>query len=261
MNKRSIVLIVGLVIIAIVLVLNGVVFTVKEADVDFDIESSFTVEEGLDERIISASGIRKGKNIFSVSESKIVSNIEASIPTVRVINVERRFPNKIIIHVSRRIPVYAIAYRQNLTTALRYVLVDGDMRVLDLVDSDIGPYTKVEGFSLIGRYGIEVGKTLSVDFGREIFYLQNIVTSFYTAGLTPNGFVEFIKAIRMENDIVYADTNSGVTITLGANLTTADISERIPKAYAWYTAQPEGSGELTKGTIWYDGEKFVYYYE
>ena len=75
MTKKHVVLIVGLVLIAAIALINGLLFRVKTVTVDFDTETSIQAEEGEAEKIIAASGIKKGKNIFGVSESRMIKNI------------------------------------------------------------------------------------------------------------------------------------------------------------------------------------------
>lgn len=123
MTKKHVVLIVGLVLIAAIALINGLLFRVKTVTVDFDTETSIQAEEGEAEKIIAASGIKKGKNIFGVSESRMIKNINAALPGVRVVNIERIFPNRIVIHVSKRVPVYLMKYRQNTSDAAKYVVV------------------------------------------------------------------------------------------------------------------------------------------
>lgn len=119
MTKKHVVLIVGLVLIAAIALINGLLFRVKTVTVDFDTETSIQAEEGEAEKIIAASGIKKGKNIFGVSESRMIKNINAALPGVRVVNIERIFPNRIVIHVSKRVPVYLMKYRQNTSDAAK----------------------------------------------------------------------------------------------------------------------------------------------
>lgn len=167
MTKKHVVLIVGLVLIAAIALINGLLFRVKTVTVDFDTETSIQAEEGEAEKIIAASGIKKGKNIFGVSESRMIKNINAALPGVRVVNIERIFPNRIVIHVSKRVPVYLMKYRQNTSDAAKYVVVDGDMVVLGFYDDkpDEQSFVFVDGFELVGKYTIETGRTLPVEFG------------------------------------------------------------------------------------------------
>ncbi len=259
MNKRLIVLLVGLVLIAVIVVINAVVLTVRTVEVDYDTtENAISDDSDLTGRIITASGIKLGKNIFGVSESKMVKNIQASVPSVKVINIERKFPNKVVIHVSKRIPVYIVAYRQSQSSLTDYVLVDSDMVVMEVVQEDLPDYTKVSGFTLMGRYNITVGQMLPVEFGNEVYLLQNIAAGFYNQGLTPAGFMTFIREVDFSGGTIDLHTNGGVTIRLGANLISEDIATRVKKAYAWYRAQPEDSESLKGGTAIYNGDEFIW---
>ena len=65
MTKKHVVLIVGLVLIAAIALINGLLFRVKTVTVDFDTETSIQAEEGEAEKIIAASGIKKGKKRFA----------------------------------------------------------------------------------------------------------------------------------------------------------------------------------------------------
>lgn len=252
MTKKHVALIAGLVLIAVFALLNGLLFRVKTVTVDFDTESSIRAEEGEAERIIAASKLKKGKNIFGVSESRMIKNIAAELPDVRVVNIERIFPNRIVIHVSKRVAVYVIKYRQNTTDIAKYVAVDGDMVALEFFEEkpDEQSYVFVDGFELVGRYSIEIGKTLPVEFGNQIYYLQNVAAGFYNMNLTPRQFVAFIAKVGFSDDgVVDLDARSGVKMRLGGNLTTEQVSARVPLAYEWYFGFPEGSEERTSRYI------------
>lgn len=249
MSKKNVALIAGLVFIAVIVLLGVFLFRIQTVTVDFDSESALKVDAAESEKIIAASGIIKGKSIFSLSESKMVRNIENEIHDVKVVNIERRFPNKVVIHVSKRVPVYALGYRLSQSASEGYVLVDGDMTVLGILDEkpEDGKFVTVEGFSLVGRYAIESGKTLPVEFGDQIFYLQNVAAGFYNCGLTPAQFLAFISKVVFESNVTDVKTRSGVTLRIGSGLTTEDILERIPLAYEWYMSTEEGSPERTGG--------------
>lgn len=251
MTKKHVVLIVGLVLIAAIALINGLLFRVKTVTVDFDTETSIQAEEGEAEKIIAASGIKKGKNIFGVSESRMIKNINAALPGVRVVNIERIFPNRIVIHVSKRVPVYLMKYRQNTSDVAKYVVVDGDMVVLGFYDEkpDEQSFVFVDGFELVGKYTIETGRTLPVEFGKSIYYLQNVAAGMYNCKLTPAQFIAFIKKVKFENGIIDLCTRRGVVMRLGGNLTTEQVSERVPLAYSWYKSLPEDSDEKTSDYI------------
>lgn len=71
MTKKHVVLIVGLVLIAAIALINGLLFRVKTVTVDFDTETSIQAEEGEAEKIIAASGDQKKEKIFSASAKAV----------------------------------------------------------------------------------------------------------------------------------------------------------------------------------------------
>ena len=89
MSKKNVALIAGLVFIAVIVLLGVFLFRIQTVTVDFDSESALKVDAAESEKIIAASGIIKGKSIFSLSESKMVRNIENEIHDVKVVNIER----------------------------------------------------------------------------------------------------------------------------------------------------------------------------
>lgn len=240
----------GLVLIAAIALINGLLFRVKTVTVDFDTETSIQAEEGEAEKSSPRRGSKR-KNIFGVSESRMIKNINAALPGVRVVNIERIFPNRIVIHVSKRVPVYLMKYRQNTSDAAKYVVVDGDMVVLGFYDDkpDEQSFVFVDGFELVGKYTIETGRTLPVEFGKSIYYLQNVAAGLYNCKLTPAQFIAFIEKVRFENDVIDLCTRSGVVMRLGGNLTTEQVSERVPLAFSWYKSLPEDSEKKTSKYI------------
>ncbi|MEG2454489.1 MAG: FtsQ-type POTRA domain-containing protein, partial [Clostridia bacterium] len=248
--------------IALVLILNGTVFTIDTIDVDFDLPQSEKVEQELSASVVSASGLKIGKNVFTVSESTMVKNIQAKVPNVKILGVERIFPNKVVIHASRRIAVLAIPFKQNQSSNFNYAIVDSEMVVLEIKDELPRGLSSVLGFQLIGNYNIAVGKELSVKFGKEVYYLQNIAVSFMKAGLNSEEFSSFVSKISFVGQMIHILTNSGVDIILGSNgeLTSEEISARVMKSYEWYKGFSETAPEIKSGYAYYNTSlcKFVW---
>lgn len=86
---------------------------------------------------------------------------------------------------------------------------------------------------------------MPVEFGKSIYYLQNVAAGFYNCKLTPAQFIAFIEKVRFENDVIDLCTRSGVVMRLGGNLTTEQVSERVPLAFSWYKSLPEDSEKKT----------------
>lgn len=61
MTKKHVVLIVGLVLIAAIALINGLLFRVKTVTVDFDTETSIQAEEGEAEKSSPRRGSKKEK--------------------------------------------------------------------------------------------------------------------------------------------------------------------------------------------------------
>ncbi len=64
MTKKHVVLIVGLVLIAAIALINGLLFRVKTVTVDFDTETSIQAEEGEAEKNHRRVGDQKRKKYF-----------------------------------------------------------------------------------------------------------------------------------------------------------------------------------------------------
>ena len=117
MHKRLWVIL-GIIVSAVVLsVVLGVMFSI--GGVDVNTTNDITVDDGVKSEIIALSGIKKGKNIFSIDEAIAIENIEINRPELKVISIERKFPNKVVVYVTRRTGVFSLA------------LDDGRFAVLD----------------------------------------------------------------------------------------------------------------------------------
>ncbi|UKI13777.1 MAG: hypothetical protein L6V85_06195 [Clostridiales bacterium] len=55
--------------------------------------------------------------------------------------------------------------------------------------------------------------------------------------------------MRFENDVIDLCARSGVVMRLGGNLTTEQVSERVPLAFSWYKSLPEDSEKKTSKYI------------
>lgn len=254
MNKRMVTLCVGFALIAIVLILNGTVFSVDQISVEFDQPQTEEEQIRLSEEVVKASGLEKGKNVFIVSESTMVRNIQSAVPSVRVLGIERVFPNKIVIYASKRIAVLAIPFKQGQQNTNSYAIVDCDMVVLAIKDKLLEGIASVSGFELVGNLNIQPGNVLDVAFGEEIFYLQNISMSFRYAGLSSDEIVAFVSDVSFSDNILHIKARSGVDIILGSvrDLTTEVIKQRISKVYEWYKGYDETSPEILGGYVVYN---------
>lgn len=241
-NARIIVFVGIVLFIIMIILLNMTVFTVKEVTVLNKVESQLIDEES----IIKSSDIQEGTNIFAISEKKSTELIEADHPYLMVDDIERFFPNKVVIHVSIRTPYMAI----KVAETDMYALVDGSLKILDIVEvtnSIYTPCTKV--------YGIEVsnptkGNKLNVDNAYNA-KLATIASVAEKENLDGRAFLNFFESITFDgdNDVVNIKIRSGVTICLKGS---SYYEEKFRYALTAYRLYGEQSDQRTNGFIYHN---------
>ena len=222
-KKRLIATLIAVLLIIIIGVLAGVVFVVRDVEIQIDDEHLLNPEI-TKEDIIEKTNIQEGKSIFSISESKIVSNIESEFPTIRVRGVERVFPNKIIIHLVERVPLIAIKF-QGLD---EYLILDNNMCAMKKVEcSEEESETKLKDVCIVkevelsGQRNIYLGKQLPRIYGDEFVIVQDVVQGLINSGMGLNQVSKFLGT--MSFDTVTKTTfirtrygsDFGVTIVFG----------------------------------------------
>ena len=100
----------ALIFAAVLVILNSVVFSVREVRADcYNLSAKDPETEQLADKVIEASNIKLYKNIITLNEKKAAKNINAKMDSeVKVINIERKFPNTVWIHFVKLVPVLAI---------------------------------------------------------------------------------------------------------------------------------------------------------
>ena len=242
MNKRMLSLLIGLVVIAVLLVVNGCVFVVKSIEIKYETPTNLSEEEQqeFDRNIIEKSGLSIGKNMFIIRESVVTKNIEKNVKDVEVVSIER-YINKIVLYVAVRTPIMAVPIATGIDET-KYVIVDSMMKVLSVVD---GTPEELEGLAIVENTpltggSVVVGETLSTAYGNVVYQLQNVAVSFQYAGLAPKEFSKFITRIRVTATEMTLVTNEGVSLLVDLKdknnvvLTTEDIKHRVKRAYEWY---------------------------
>ncbi len=263
MNKRMLSLLVGLVIIAVLLVVNGCVFVVKGIEIKYETPTNMSEEEQLefDQSIIDNSGLAVGKNMFVIRESVVTKNIERNVKDVEVVSIER-YINKIVLYVAVRTPVMAIPVASGISDT-KYVIVDSMMKVLNVVDGteeELAGLAVVESIPLTGG-SVVIGETLSTEYGNVVYQLQNVAVSFQYAGLQPKEFSKFISTIRFTANEMTLVTNEGVSLIIDLKdsnhvvLTTEDLEHRVKRAYEWYLAVGQN---VSGGYATYDAVQDAY---
>ena len=127
MTKRSVIITTSILvgIVAIVTILFGVVFRVR--DIEVVCGKDFAYKTQIDE-IIKDSKLRKNTGIFSVDRGKVASNIERAYPYVRVEGVNISSFTSVKIKVSNREPLYYLVEEG------AYYILDEDCKVLEITN-------------------------------------------------------------------------------------------------------------------------------
>ncbi len=138
-SKRLLIILSVLAIIILLIVLNSTVFTLKKVEVNFYntqdqlIEDNNTLthfnEESIDD-IIDSAKFKFGKTIFLIKKQPYINRLELKNPYLKVISITARFPNKLVIKVAEREVLYATPLANS-----KYALLDGELKVLEIVDS------------------------------------------------------------------------------------------------------------------------------
>ncbi len=123
MKNRRILILFGILLgVVAVVVLSGVVFTVK--DVTVSISNAYSeLDSGEVEDKLSDI---KGKNIFFLSEKELTARIEKEFPYAAVLGIERQFPSTLLIRMRERYETYTVKYQD------RYLHLDGTGTILKI---------------------------------------------------------------------------------------------------------------------------------
>jgi len=110
---------------ALILIIN-LFFRINEIKVENSISSVYTGEQ-----IIAASGIEKGKNIFSLKKDDVARRLLDTLPYLGKVVVERSLPGTVVLKVSETTDYAGIPYRGG------YLIVSSNMKILS--DTFVAP--------------------------------------------------------------------------------------------------------------------------
>ena len=129
-NKKLIVIFCILVGIALLVILDSVLFSVQKVTAychnDMD---NVILDDGstLGQKVVLAGKVEMGKSIFLIDKDKIVKNVESKLPNVKVINIEKKFPDRITIHYASIKPTFSVEMEQG------YYVCTNEGKVVDIV--------------------------------------------------------------------------------------------------------------------------------
>ncbi|MDE5755991.1 MAG: FtsQ-type POTRA domain-containing protein [Clostridia bacterium] len=234
MRKRLWIILAVIVGIAVISVMAYCVFSIGKVDVNSTVDIAVLAQEEKDE-IIALSGIQKGKNIFAIDEDIATSNIELSIPKLKVISIERTFPNGVYIYVTRRTPVFYMEL-----TGGQYAILDRELKVIAIEDSyDV---------ALTQLVGVEVDSVKLGEILPNSQMLATLIKGAERCSFINARFCAFYRKVVVDGAYVYLTSNTGVIFQIPIS---SNIDESIVGSYGYYF---DGASEKGKsgGYIYLD---------
>lgn len=239
-NGRIIIFVAIMVVIVVFVLLNMTLFTINTISVENEVYSAYIDQSG----IIDASGINKGRNIFFLSEKTVVSNIEKAYPYLKVINVERKFPSKVVIHVDMRQGTMSIPTQEDGV----YVIVDGELKVLELASPDSTSYSQATHVTGIALPDPTVGTDAFASSNEYKQCLTSVSKIAVGEGLE---FAGFFSTIRFADQTLYVTLRTGVSIRVD-DWRSADITSSLRYALEKYKKMDEQDFRRRQGFIYHD---------
>ena len=225
MRKRLWIILGIVAAIALIAVMSYCVFAIGKIDVDTTVDMEVMTQEEKSE-IIQISGIRKGKNIFSIDESIAIENIEVAKPNLQVISIERTFPNIVLIHITRRTPVFRLRLSDG-----RYAILDRELKVIDISDTYDSALTELTGVS---AEEIALGRVL-----QDSKTLLNLIKGAESISFINARFCAFYRKVAIEGDYIYLTSNTGVIFQIPIS---QNINESVIGSYGYYLHDASDGG-------------------
>ncbi len=210
MTKRTVTLFICLIILAVLLILNGTVFVVKDITV-----TDYYGQDIEDKQKIAELSKLSGNNIFTISESVAIENIESAMPDIKVVEIVRSFPSGVKVVVHKRIPILAVKNGE-----FGYVILDRECSVmsgLNTIEEYGDLITVVDGVNVTNAV---LGNQITAE-GNSVIRLSQIIESFErigAEGYQNQNFCLIIENIAFSGDNVSIKMREGVELRFDASL-------------------------------------------
>lgn len=194
--------IIGLILIAIIFTLTSPLFNISEIKIENNISLT-------NEKIISLSGLEKGKNIFRFLESDIEKNIKEDA-YVEDVKVSRNLPGTVVINVTERNRDFSLKFLNG------NAYINNQGYILEICENTIG-VPVIQGIET-AEENIQVGKRLETNDLKKLEVAIAIMTI-----AKENEIETKIKTIDISNKneyILYLDDNKIANLGNSSNLTT-----------------------------------------
>lgn len=138
-NKRLVVILSIFALITLIVVLASTVFTTNTIEINW-LTSTNVLSPSNNDELIESGNFEK-TSIFLVNKTKHINRLEQQNPYLKVVGIETVFPNKLVVHVAEREVFYALSVSSNAGSGNAYVLLDSDLKVLEITTAALVPST------------------------------------------------------------------------------------------------------------------------
>ena len=203
-NKKLIIIFSVICVLTLLVVLNSVVFSVQHIDA-----YCYNADDrALESTVVSATGLKKGKSIFTVNEEKVIATIESNVTNIRVRNIERKFPKRVCVNYVKIFP-YLQLYRDG-----KYYVCGNDARIMEMRDEAMDAQTIIELKSDATLAGGQKGEALFPTDSAAHKTVTEILGALEQIQYH-NEIVELIRFIDIRKDgFAYVKMDAGVTIKI-----------------------------------------------
>lgn len=223
MNKRLIAIFACMAVFVLTLVVGTVLFTVSDVNILLASDENIAFDKS---KILEASGIKKGQNVFSIDKDAAVKNIEKQFPRFNV-QVERTFPNKVRIQLKTRIPVFKL----KIANTDNYAVLDRDLKIIDVVTGEGNVYGE-DKVVLVGGYEYSGAENPCGDFitddCNDITSLKDIILSLEMLQVVNQRIPAVFSSFTIITDKrIEMKTVLGITMVIRTDLAINDQSNPI----------------------------------
>lgn len=223
MRKKLIILFSILIFLAVMIILNSVVFRIKRVTAKIWNEDDF----GLVQKIQDNTPI-DAQSVFFLDEQDIIDKLAISVPEVKITKLERVFPNKLIIHAIKR---ERVSY---LLQGTKFFIISEDLYVIDIINTLPSNLPElISADDNIQTEELQKGDRLKLNL-ISMNDLGEMYKNIFAVGYEYLTNLQKIKYIRTTKDI-YLQTKSGVIIHISGS---ESMLQKIQIAYSLYEHTP-----------------------
>ncbi len=186
------------------------------------------------QQIVSASGIKKGDNLFLTRTNSSAANIQKKLPYLGVVQVTRKLPASIEIHVCEDSIYGAVAFGN------KYAILGENGRVLEISSHSAENCTVLKGIS---AKQAQVGKTIVFQDSANGTLLTNVMDALKKSGLKTITSVDFSKPYRI---VVLYDNRVSINLGMPTDL---DYKLRFAKVLLTSNIKSTEKGTLNMSVV------------